>query len=186
MRAIRGCRHYFFCAAWDRQGPWPPRHPGAPGRKTPRGTPPRWTRAPAARGEKVVRFRHHRASEAETQTWACRSQRPQGGAANLAATLRGRPLRSDGVLVRCRVLAPERLDTSCTCRTMQTRTCGTCTCGWGLQRSPKKRASAACVFPNRARCKEAPGRGHVRRVPKVPRFGGAGGCWEEEASMPWF
>lgn len=47
MRAIRGCRHYFFCAAW---GPWPPcpppRHPGAPGRKTPRGTPPRVDKGP--------------------------------------------------------------------------------------------------------------------------------------------
>lgn len=145
MRAIRGCRHYFFCAAW---GPWPPPCPPAPGRARKENSPwdaPRWTRAPAARGDKVVRFRHHRASEAETQTWACRSQRPQGGAANLAATLRGRPLRSDEVLVRCRVLAPERLDTSCTCRTMQTRTCGTCTCGWGLQTSPKKRASAVSV-----------------------------------------
>lgn len=39
MRAIRGCRHYFFVqlGAWD---PWAPRQPGAPGRKTPRGTPP--------------------------------------------------------------------------------------------------------------------------------------------------
>lgn len=148
------------------------------GRKPPPWDATRWTRAPAARGEKVVRFRHHRASEAETQTWVCRSQRPRVGAANLAATLRGRPLRSDGLLVRCRVLAPRRLDTCCTWRTMQMRTCSTLYLWVGWHSSPKKRASAVHVCFRIEPAARTPLAGDMSAVcPRFPRFGGAGGCW---------
>lgn len=55
--------------------------------------------------------------------------------------------------------------------------------GWVAEKPPGRGRALCALFPNRARCKEAPGRGHVRRVPKVPRFGG---CCCEEASIPWF
>lgn len=181
-------RRCFFCAAWD---PWAP-PPPAPGQQG--GKKPPWDAPPVDKGPC-----RQRGQSGSIST----SPGIRGGNTDLGlsiATPPGRRRESGCDFARATAsirrgsrtmqsFGSGRLDTCCTWRTMQTRTCRTCTCGVGVQRlqtSPRKRASAHCLFPNPARCKEAPGRGHVRRLPKVPRFGGAGGCWGQDASIPWF
>lgn len=170
--------------------PCPPLGPRYPGGGTPRGTPPS-TRAPAARGDKVVRFRHHRASEAETQTWACRSQRPQGGAANLAATLRGRTASIRRGSRTMQSFGSGRLDNFLhlphNAHTRTCRTC-TCTCGWGVvvvavvAGGETQEEGERCVLCFRIEpAARRPLAGDMSAV--CPRFqdlgllGAAGGCW---------
>lgn len=190
MRALRGRTSgrgdpvdVAFFVQLGTPGPPPPWHPGSKVGKSPRGTRPPVDKGPC----------HQRGQSGSIST----SPGIRGGNTDLGlsiATPPGRRRESGCDFARATASIRRgsrtmqsfgcgRLDTCCTWRTMQTRTCRTCTCGVGVQRvqrvqtSPRTRASAHCLFPNPARCKEAPGRGHVRRLPKVPRFGGAGGCW---------
>lgn len=176
---------YFFCAAWGpplgHPGPQTPRYPGG---GTPRGTPPS-TRAPAARGDKVVRFRHHRASEAETQTWACRSQRPQGGAANLAATLRGRTASIRRGSRTMQSFGSGRLDNllhlphnahthAHVAHAHVPAGGGSLWLQWLQEGSPKKRASAVCSVSESSPLQGGPWQG---TCPPCAQGSKIWGCW---------
>lgn len=183
MRAIRGCRHYFFCAAWD---PWPPRHPGTPGRKPPRGTPPGGQGPLPPEGTKWFDFditghqrRKHRhglvdrnAPRAAPRIWLrlCEGDRfdPTGFSYDAEFWLRrgSTPLAP---AAQCRHAHVAHVPV-----------------GGGCRGAPR-RGRALCVCFRIEPAARRPLAGDMSAVcPRFPRFGGAGGCWEEEASIPWF
>lgn len=103
----------------------------------------------------------------------------------------GEPLRSDGVLVRCRVLAPGGSTTSCTCpHNAHTRTCRTCTCtcGWGVvvvavvaggEPQEKGERCVLCfrIEPAARRPLAADMSAVCPRFQDLGLLGAAGGCW---------